>query len=90
MAAEPAVLMYATAWCPFCNAARALLQQKGVRIDEIDVDLVAGARAQMEARSGRHTVPQIFIDAYHVGGFDDLLALERAGRLDALLTPTQT
>jgi glutaredoxin 3 len=83
------VVMYATAWCPFCNAARSLLLQKGVRIDVIDVDLAPGARAEMEARSGRRTVPQIFIDAYHVGGFDDLLALERAGELDALLTNEQ-
>lgn len=89
MPAAAAVVMYATAWCPFCSAARSLLLQKGVHIDEIDVDLAPGARAEMEARSGRHTVPQIFIDAYHVGGFDDLLALERAGRLDALLTPEQ-
>lgn len=84
-----AVVMYANAWCPFCSAARSLLLQKGVRIDEIDVDLAPGARAEMEARSGRRTVPQIFIDAYHVGGFDDLLALERAGELDALLTNEQ-
>lgn len=84
-----AVVMYANAWCPFCRAARSLLLQKGVLIDEIDVDLAPGARAEMELRSGRRTVPQIFIDAYHVGGFDDLLALERAGELDALLTNEQ-
>lgn len=89
MSSAPVVVMYATAWCPFCGAARSLLRRKGVRIDLIDVDLAPGARAEMEERSGRRTVPQIFIDAYHVGGFDDLLALERAGELDALLNNEQ-
>jgi len=89
LSAAPVVLLYATAWCPFCSAARALLLRKGVRIDLVDVDLAPARRQEMEERSGRHTVPQVFIGAYHVGGFDDLLALERAGRLDSLLNNAQ-
>jgi len=78
--------MYVTGWCPFCNGARALLRQKGVAPEEIDVDFDPAVRLEMQQRSGRHTVPQIFIGEYHVGGFDDLLALEHAGELDQLLT----
>jgi glutaredoxin 3 len=81
----PAVVMYATGWCGYCARARALLQSKGVAIQEIDVDAQRGARAEMIQRSGRRTVPQIFIGATHVGGCDDLMELEAAGGLDPLL-----
>jgi glutaredoxin 3 len=81
----PAVVMYRTSWCPFCARARALLDRKGARTEEIDIDERPEARAQMIARSGRTSVPQIFIGETHVGGCDDLHALEAAGRLEALL-----
>jgi glutaredoxin 3 len=82
---EPKVVMYLTGWCPYCTRARQLLKDKGVEFEEIDVDARLGARAEMAARSGRRTVPQIFIGATHVGGCDDLHALEANGRLDSLL-----
>ena len=81
----PQVLMYVTDWCPYCDRARSLLADKGVAVKEIDVDLVPGAREEMRARSGRDTVPQIFIGESHVGGSDDLQALDADGRLDVLL-----
>jgi glutaredoxin 3 len=77
--------MYVTDWCPYCERARSLLAEKGVTVEEIDVDLVPGAREEMRARSGRDTVPQIFIGEGHVGGSDDLQALDADGRLDVLL-----
>ena len=77
--------MYVTDWCPYCARARSLLEGKGVAIEEVDVDLVPGAREEMRARSGRDTVPQIFIGESHVGGSDDLQALDADGRLDVLL-----
>ena len=83
----PQVTMYATSWCPYCARARALLERKGVRWHEIDVEAAPERRAEMLQRSGRHTVPQIFIDGKHVGGSDDLHELERSGALDALLHP---
>lgn len=82
----PTVLMYATGACPYCVRARALLEARGIHFREIRVDLEPERRAQMIDRSGRWTVPQIWIGDHHVGGFDDLYALERAGKLDALLT----
>lgn len=75
--------MYATAWCPYCARARNLLTRKGVEFQEIDVD--STGREEMIRRSGRRTVPQIFIGATHVGGSDDLAELEAAGKLDSLL-----
>lgn len=82
------VVMYATGWCPYCGSARALLAQKGVTVTEIDVEATAGARAEMIERSGgRRTVPQIFINGRHIGGSDDLYALDRSGGLDPLLQP---
>jgi glutaredoxin 3 len=81
----PKVVMYVTDWCPYCERARALLADKGVAVDEIDVEAVPGAREEMRARSGRDTVPQIFIGESHVGGSDDLQALDAEGRLDSLL-----
>ena len=77
--------MYATGWCPYCAQARDLLQSKGVTWQEIDVDAHPGARAEMMKRSGRRTVPQIFIGATHVGGCDDLMELDANGGLDPLL-----
>ncbi|HLS06047.1 MAG TPA: glutaredoxin 3 [Wenzhouxiangella sp.] len=79
------VEMYATATCPFCVRARSLLHEKGVEIDEIEIDAEPGKRAEMMERSGRRTVPQIFINGEHVGGFDDLDALDQEGALDRLL-----
>jgi len=80
-----AVLMYCTAACPFCQSAERLLAGKGARIDKIRVDLEPGRRGEMMQRSGRSTVPQIWIGERHVGGCDDLYALEREGGLDPLL-----
>lgn len=80
------VLMYCTASCPYCIAAERLLVAKGVgRIEKVRVDLEPQRRSEMSERSGRHTVPQIWIGETHVGGCDELHALERAGTLDALL-----
>ena len=77
--------MYSTGWCPYCTRARELLKSKGVDFEEIDVDARPEARTEMTARSGRRTVPQIFIGTTHVGGCDDLHELEANGRLDTLL-----
>ena len=77
--------MYATGWCGFCERARVLLKSKNVPFEEIDVDARPEARAEMMARSGRRTVPQIFIGETHVGGSDDLQDLEASGGLDSLL-----
>jgi glutaredoxin 3 len=81
----PKVVIYVTDWCPYCMRARSLLEARGIAILEIDVEAVHGAREEMRARSGRDTVPQIFIGERHVGGCDDLQALEADGRLDELL-----
>jgi len=81
------IRMYATRTCPYCIRAEALLNQKGAtNIDKILVDMQPERRAEMIEASGRRTVPQIFIDGVHVGGCDDLYALEHAGRLDPLLS----
>ena len=80
------ITIYTTAWCPYCSAAKSLLREKGAPFTEIDVERVAGARAAMtKAAGGRSSVPQIFIGDTHVGGCDDLYALDRAGQLDPLL-----
>jgi glutaredoxin 3 len=79
------VLMYLTASCPFCQSADRLLQEKGVVAEKIRVDLEPARRAEMMQKSGRRTVPQIWIGGLHVGGCDDLYALEHAGKLDPLL-----
>ncbi|CAO4134523.1 glutaredoxin 3 [Methylorubrum extorquens] len=80
------VTIYTTAWCPYCSAAKSLLREKGVSFSEIDVEKTAGSRATMVQRAGgRTSVPQIFVGDRHVGGCDDLYALERAGDLDPLL-----
>ena len=78
--------MYQADWCPFCRRAEALLRQKGVvEIEKIEIVLDAKGRAELQAKTGRRTVPQIYIGETHVGGCDDLLALDRAGKLDPLL-----
>jgi glutaredoxin 3 len=80
------VVVYSTLLCPFCHRAKALLRKKGVAFTEIDVGMDAGKRAEMTARAhGRHTVPQIFVGQTHVGGCDELHALEQEGKLDLLL-----
>ena len=80
------VLMYATGVCPFCLMAERLLKSKGVAdIEKIRVDLEPGRREEMMQRTGRRTVPQIYVGDRHVGGYDDLAALDRAGGLDPLL-----
>ena len=82
---SPAVVMYTTSWCPYCERARQLLARQNVAFSEIDVESAPEKRAEMQQKSGRRTVPQIFIGDTHVGGSDDLRALEEAGKLDALL-----
>ena len=80
------VEMYSSMWCPFCHRAKRLLQSKGVDFEEYDVDANPTLRQEMTARSGgRRTVPQIFIGDHHVGGSDELVALEREGRLSGML-----
>jgi glutaredoxin 3 len=80
------VTMYCTAACPYCQSAERLLSDKGVRdLEKIRVDLEPARRAEMTSKSGRRTVPQIWIGERHVGGCDDLHDLERDGQLDALL-----
>lgn len=80
------VLMYSTGVCPYCTMAERLLKAKGVEnIEKIRVDLQPELRAEMMQKTGRRTVPQIYIGDTHVGGFDDLAALDRAGKLDPLL-----
>jgi len=79
------VVMYATGWCPYCERARALLTRNGVAFEEIDIDAAPSRREEMMTRSGRRTVPQIFIGEVHVGGCDDLHALDARGGLDPLL-----
>lgn len=78
--------MYTTSWCPYCVRAKALLERKGASVQEINIEEVDGARDLMVERSGRMTVPQIFIDGKHIGGCDDLYALEQGGGLDSLLS----
>ena len=82
----PAVVIYTRAFCGYCAAARALLEDKGVEYTELDTTLDSQLRNEMRERSGRQTVPQIFIGERHVGGYDDLAALDAAGELDALLS----
>ena len=82
----PKVLMYSTVVCPYCQRAEMLLKQRGVtEIEKIRIDLDPAQRDDMMAKTGRRTVPQIFIGDTHVGGFDDLAALDREGGLASLL-----
>jgi glutaredoxin 3 len=81
------VLMYSTGVCPYCQRAEALLKARGVTaIEKVRVDLEPARRDEMVERTGRRTVPQIFIGQTHVGGFDDLSALDREGKLTPLLS----
>ena len=82
---QPAITLYVTGWCPYCQRAKALLTARNLVFNEIDVDDDAKFRQEMIARSGRRTVPQIFIGEKHVGGCDDLFALEGSGELDRLI-----
>ena len=82
------VVIYATAACPFCQSAERLLRAKGVQVEKIRVDLEPGRRDEMTRKSGRRTVPQIWIGGRHIGGCDDLYALDREGQLDPLLEET--
>lgn len=79
------VRMYTTAVCPFCQMAERLLQSKGAEIDKVRIDLDPAQRADMMEKTGRRTVPQIYIGDTHVGGYDDLAALDRAGKLEPML-----
>ena len=80
------ILMYTSAYCPYCANAERLLQSKGVKeIEKIRIDMEPEKRAEMMKKTGRRTVPQIYIDDRHIGGFDDLRALDLAGGLDPLL-----
>jgi len=82
------VLMYCTAACPFCQSAERLLEQKGASVEKVRVDLEPARRGEMMQKSGRRTVPQIWIGERHIGGCDDLYALDREGGLDPLLKAT--
>jgi Glutaredoxin, GrxC family len=82
----PNVTMYCTAVCPYCTMAEKLLNKKGVtEINKIRIDLDPSKKDEMVARTGRRTVPQIYIDDFHVGGFDDMSALDVEGKLEPLL-----
>lgn len=85
---EPDVLMYTTSWCGYCTRARRLFEERGVRFRDIDIEEVDGARQEMIERSGRTSVPQIFIDDRHIGGYDDAKALDEAGQLQPMLAGT--
>lgn len=85
MSAGPDILLYTTGWCPYCERARGLLRNKGAAFREIDIEAQPEKRSEMQARSGRRTVPQIFIGAQHIGGCDDLHELDARGGLDPLL-----
>jgi glutaredoxin 3 len=82
---RPQIVIYSTGWCPYCERARALLAQKKLAFKEIDIDQDPKLRDEMMERSGRRTVPQIFIGTRHIGGCDDLYALDAAGELDTLI-----
>jgi glutaredoxin 3 len=81
----PTITIYTTTYCSFCRSAKAFFDMKGLRYQEIDVTGDDTARSDLQERTGRPTVPQIFIGETHVGGYDDLRALDRAGKLQPLL-----
>jgi glutaredoxin 3 len=81
----PSVKIYTTSTCPYCHAAKALLAQKGVAFDEVNVSDPTARQAMTKRAHGRTSVPQIFIDDTHVGGYDDMAALDRKGALDVML-----
>lgn len=82
----PEILIYTSTFCPYCVMAKRLLDKKGARYTELNVDKQPGLREEMMRKTQRRTVPQIYIGDYHVGGFDDLHALEQQKKLDALLS----
>ncbi|MEK9872660.1 MAG: glutaredoxin 3 [Betaproteobacteria bacterium] len=82
----PNVELYSTDWCPFCRRAEKLLSDKGIGFTKIKLDDEPGRKEELVNRSGRRTVPQIFIAGLHIGGCDDLFAIERSGQLDKLLS----
>ena len=82
------ILMYTTKWCPFCVMAKRLLAAKGVAVEEVAVDTDPTRRLEMVQRTGRRTVPQIFIGERHVGGFEEIADLDHKGELDPLLADT--
>ena len=79
------VEIYTTQWCPYCHAAKSLLDEKGVSYEEVDADDPDVRMAMVQRAHGRRTVPQIFVGETHVGGYDDMAALDRRGQLDPLL-----
>ena len=81
----PKVEIYTTQWCPYCNAAKSLLAEKGVAYDEVNAEDPEVRMQMVQRANGRRTVPQIFIGETHVGGYDDMAALDRRGQLDPLL-----
>lgn len=81
----PNVVVYCTTYCPYCTRAKALFDKKGVEYSEINLDSQPEKRSEMESLSGRTSVPQIFIDDFHVGGFDDMAELDMDGELDSKL-----
>ena len=82
---QPAVMVYVSDWCPYCQRAKGLLAQKNLEFSEINIEDDAKLREEMIARSNRRTVPQIFVGDKHVGGCDDLFELDRSGELDRLI-----
>ena len=82
---QPVITVYVSDWCPYCQRAKGLLQQKQVDFSEINVEDDEKSREEMIARSNRRTVPQIFIGDKHVGGWEELYALDRSGELDRLI-----
>ena len=85
MATTPDVRIYTTPWCGYCTAARRLLKKKGVEYEVIDVSNDGDLRQKIMELSGQRTVPQIFIDSQPIGGYDDIAALDAAGKLDSML-----
>jgi len=83
---KPNVLLYTTSWCPYCERAKKLLQEKGVQWNELNIETDPAHRRAMTEASGRNTVPQIFINGKHIGGSDELFELDAKGELDKLLT----
>jgi glutaredoxin 3 len=82
----PKVILYVTLLCPYCFAAKRLMKQKNINYDEIRIDQNSQLKQEMIAKSGRFTVPQIFINDYHVGGYDDLIEHSKSGKLSTLLS----
>lgn len=85
--AQQTITMYESLYCGYCRAARSLFEDKGLEYTSLVVDNEAELRAEMEKKAGRTSVPQIYVGDHHVGGYDDLAALERKGELDALVNP---